>query len=74
MGHSWNPDNTLARWRQRFGEDAHSRIMPVAFEARGTAFRLRTDQGLDAAGPLPEDLPWRPKRPKRVGAQRSHWP
>jgi hypothetical protein len=74
MRHSWNPDNTLAQWRQRFGEDAHSRTVPVEFEARGTAFRLRTDQGLDTAGPLPKDLPWRAKTPRRVGAERRSWP
>ena len=74
MRHSWNPDNTLAQWRSRFGEDIHSRLLPIQFEAMGTAFRLQTDKGLDAAGPLPAGLPWRPADPKRVGCKRTHWP
>lgn len=48
--------------------------MPVQFEAMGTAFRLQTDKGLPAAGPLPAGLPWRPADPKRVGCKRTHWP
>jgi len=74
MRHSWNPDNTLDQWRDRFGEDSHSRLLPVQFDAMGTAFRLRTDKDLDAAGPLPESLPWRPANPKRIGCKRTHWP
>jgi len=59
LRHSWNPDNTLGQWRQRFGEDLHSRQMPVAVEQRGTGFRLLTTDGLDIACPLPERLGWR---------------
>jgi parallel beta-helix repeat protein len=74
MRHSWNPDNTLAQWRSRFGEDVHSRQMPVKFETRGAGFRLLTVAGLDKAGPLPEGLPWRPAVAKRIGCRRTQWP
>jgi len=74
MRHSWNPDNTLEQWRARFGEDAHSRAMPIAFELKGTSFRLLGTEGLDAACPLPSKLGWQPAGPGRAGCSRTRWP
>jgi hypothetical protein len=74
MRHSWNPDNTLEQWRQRFGEDLHSAQMPIDFEQRGTGFKVLTTTGLDIAGPLPAELKWKPDNPSRVGASRTSWP
>ena len=74
LRHSWNPDNTLAQWRARFGEDARSRSMPIDIEMRGTGFRLMTTDGLDATVPLPAAVDWRPAAPGRVGCSRTRWP
>ncbi len=74
LRHHWNPNNTLAQWQERFGEDLHSVLMPVGFEARGTGFRLLTAEGLDRAGPLPPELGWKPADPQRVGASLTQWP
>ena len=74
MRHSWNPNNTLEQWQQRFGEDMSSKLMPVEFELRGTGFRLLTTEGLDVAGPLPEGLDWQPQNPARVGSAITQWP
>lgn len=72
--HHWNPDNTLQQWQERFGEDLHSRLVPVAHELDGTSFRLLSTEGLDVAGPLPAQLGWKPAYPRRVGCDRTHWP
>jgi hypothetical protein len=74
MRHSWNPDNTLQEWQQRFGEDRHSKRMPVLFEFRGTGFKLLSREGMGAAGPLPEPLQWKPPAPGLVGASATQWP
>jgi Right handed beta helix region len=74
MRHSWNPNNTIDQWRERFGEDAHSVLMPVDFALTGTGCTILTTEGLDVAGPLPEGLPWQPANPKRVGCARTEWP
>jgi len=74
MRHHWNPDNALDRWRTLFREDLHSRLLPVAFESRGTDFRLKTTDDLDVACSLPEDSRWRSPMPKRVGCARTQWP
>jgi len=74
MRHSWNPDNTLAEWRQRFGEDTHSKAMAVPFETRGTGFRLLATEGMDVAAPLPKAVGWQPPTPGRVGSSRTQWP
>ncbi|MBE3069526.1 MAG: right-handed parallel beta-helix repeat-containing protein [Planctomycetes bacterium] len=74
MRHSWNPDNTLAEWQERFGEDRHSKQMPVPFEFRGTGFRLLSREGMDMAGPLPEAVGWKPPAPGVVGASMTQWP
>lgn len=74
MRHSWNPDNTLARWQKRFQEDLHSRLLPVAAERNGTGFRLVPCDGLDLAGQLPEDLRKFFAEPRAVGSSRTAWP
>ena len=74
MRHTWNPDNTFAQWQERFGEDRHSRLAPIACELRGTAFRLLTRDGLDGAAPLPPELRWTPTTPGRIGSSLTQWP
>ena len=74
LRHSWNPNNTLEQWRKRFGEDVHSKQVPVRFEFRGTGFKLLSRDGLPAAGPLPKQVPWKPTSPGRVGSARMQWP
>jgi len=74
MRHSWNPDNTLAEWQERFGEDRHSRLMPVQFDFRGTGFKLLSRDGTNVAGPLPEACGWKPAVPGLVGASITQWP
>lgn len=74
LRHTWNPNNTLAQWQERFGEDQHSRLMPIEFEVRGTGFKLLTSAGLDVAGPLPAALDWKPQEARRVGCTRTQWP
>lgn len=76
LRHSWNPNNTIEQWRERFGEDLHSTLAPVGWQCQGTGFRLNTLEGLDVAGPLPERVTqvWKPRNPKRAGADRTRWP
>jgi hypothetical protein len=74
MRHAWNPDNTLEEWQKRFGEDLHSKRRPVAFEMKGTGFKLLTREGLDAAEPLPDEAGWKPAAPARAGASIAQWP
>jgi len=72
----WNNDLTLEQWRQRYGLDLGSRIMPITHERAGTGFRLLTKKGLNVAVPLPEELSklWKPKHPQRAGSDRTVWP
>jgi len=74
MRHSWNPDNSLDQWRQRYGEDMNSRLMRVAWERKGTSFALVTTEGLEVASPLPAECPWKPTDPARVGSSITRWP
>jgi parallel beta-helix repeat protein len=74
LRHTWNPNNTLPQWRQRWGEDLHSREMPIEYELKGTSFRLLTTDGLAGAAALPKSLRWQPATPGRVGCQRTCWP
>ncbi len=34
LRHSWNPNNTLQQWQERFNEDKHSKLMPVPLRCR----------------------------------------
>jgi parallel beta-helix repeat protein len=76
MRHNWNDNNPLAQWQATFQHDQHSRQMPIQYQRFGTSFRLLTQTGLDVAGPLPPDVTrvWKPKNPKRVGADLTQWP
>lgn len=76
MRHNWNDNNTIEQWRARCGQDLHSALLPVAYERVGTGFRLLSTDGLDVAGPLPEEVTrvWQPGHPGRVGAERTEWP
>jgi hypothetical protein len=74
MRHSWNPDNTLAQWQERFKEDLHSALMPIAFEQRGTGFALTASDRLKNAAPLNDDVDAIVQPPPHVGCCRSAWP
>ena len=74
MRHHWNPDNTLDQWQQRFHEDLHSRLAAIAFEQRGSGFKLLTTEGLEAATPLPAEAQWQARPHGRVGATLTQWP
>ena len=74
MRHSWNPDNTLAQWQERFQEDLHSRLLPVAAERHGTGFRLVPCDELDFGGQLPDHLKKILPEPGTVGSSRTAWP
>ena len=76
LRHNWNDNNTLRQWQDRYRQDLHSRLMPVAYQRVGTGFKLLTRDGLDVAGPLPEAVRrvWQPRNPKRVGADLTQWP
>lgn len=71
----WNEDRTLAQWRERYGQDRHSRALPVDWTTMGRGFRLTAANELDFAVPLPEDVlaVWSPANPARVGAERTAW-
>jgi len=73
MRHSWNPNNTLEQWQQRWQEDLQSRRVPVECELPGMGFRLLTTEGLDIAGPVPVASGWQPAQPGRVGCARTEW-
>ena len=53
----WNPDNTLPAWQKRYGEDLHSRALPLRYTAGAGAFRLdeRDAAKLGFATPLPAE-------------------
>ncbi|HYW80546.1 MAG TPA: hypothetical protein VE890_13265, partial [Thermoguttaceae bacterium] len=68
------PDNTLAQWQERFQEDLHSRLLPVAAEQSGTGFRLIPCDELNFNGPLPDHLREILPTPHTVGSSRTVWP
>ena len=74
LRHSWNPDNTLPQWQQRFGEDRHSKTVLLNFEFRGTGFKLLSRDGLETAGPLPNQAGWKSSAPNHAGASITQWP
>ncbi len=73
MRHSWNPDNTLAQWRERFGEDVHSTLAPVAVELRGDGFLLKSTEGLGPIGPLPDKVRAAVGPLSHAGCRRTEW-
>jgi len=74
LRHSWNPNNTLAEWRQRFQEDRHSALVPVEFELTGMRFLLKSNPRLESLAPLPEDVRSQLPPLKQVGCCRPQWP
>ncbi len=74
MRHSWNTDNTLAQWRERFQEDLNSRLLPVTAKQIGTGFHLNPCDGLDFTGALPEHVKELLPAPRSVGCSRTAWP
>jgi len=74
LRHSWNPDNTLAQWQQRFQEDLHSTLLPVAFELTGTRFVIKNGQGLNSLAPLPDEVRAVLPGASQVGCRRTEWP
>ena len=74
MRHSWNPDNTLSQWQERFKEDLHSTLMPVAFQQKGTGFSLITCDGLKELAPLPGEIRAIIQPPPNIGCRRTEWP
>jgi parallel beta-helix repeat protein len=74
MRHSWNPNNTLGEWQERFGEDLHSTEMPVAFEMKGTGFAFEICKGLEAPEPLSEDVSAVLSPISHAGCRRAGWP
>ncbi len=73
MRHSWNPDNALAQWQERFQEDLHSRLLPVTAQQCGTGFQLNPCDGLDFTGPLPDHVKEILPAPGNVGSSRTVW-
>ena len=74
MRHSWNPDNTLAEWKGRFGEDLHSALVTADFRQTGIAIALQALDRLPKAEPLPDDLRTILGPFSRVGCHRTVWP
>jgi len=73
MRHSWNPNNTLPQWQERFEEDVHSTQKPVAFSLKGTAFALTDREELAAPGPLPEAVRAILPSISHAGCRRCEW-
>jgi hypothetical protein len=71
---SWNPDNTLAQWQERFKEDVHSTLLPIGFRQKGTGFALRLREPLPNATPLPDALRAIFQPPRKPGCRRTAWP
>lgn len=76
LRHSWNPDNTLARWQQDFQEDRHSIQLPLEFELQGTGFLLKIKDRPRGAGALPDEVRkvWSPHDGSLIGSQLTRWP
>jgi parallel beta-helix repeat protein len=76
LRHNWNDNNTFSQWQERYRQDEHSRRMPVPYDRSATGFRLLAPGQLDVAGPLPNAVTrvWKPRSPKRVGANLTRWP
>ena len=76
MRHNWNNGNTLPSGSSDSPRTSTRRQMTVDYQRSGTSFKLLTHEGLDVAGPLPDEVKriWQPANPKRVGATRTQWP
>jgi parallel beta-helix repeat protein len=76
MRHNWNDNNPLPRWQSAFGQDKRSRAAAIQYERFGTGVKILAGDALQAAGPLPDAVSkvWRPRDPRRVGADLTEWP
>ncbi len=74
LRHSWNPNNTLAQWQQRFQEDLHSALVPADFELTGMRFALKLDPPLDNLAPLPDEIRSLLPPLTHAGCRRTQWP
>ena len=75
MRHSWNPDNTLAQWQERFKEDLHSAPHADRVRAERNGFVLTASDRLKNAAPLNDETLMRfVQPPPHVGCCRSAWP
>ncbi len=74
MRHTWNTNNTLTQWQERFQEDMHSMMVPIAFELQGTRFAVCDREELIAAGPLPEAVQAILPQISHPGCRRFEWP
>jgi hypothetical protein len=74
LRHSWNPDNTLDEWQQRFREDLHSSLVPVSYELTGMRFALESHTGLETCAPLPDEVRAEFPQLTSVGCRRTQWP
>ena len=74
LRHSWNPDNTLAQWQERFQEDLHSQSLPIDFQAAGTSFRVQPRTGTDQLAPLPDAVRSLLPPLTSAGCRRVRWP
>jgi len=75
-GYGHGNTRPLDQWRERFGEDIRSRVLPIFFQSSHAGFRLLATEGLDFAAPLPEEVTrlWQPRVPGQVGAGVASWP
>ena len=73
---AWGKEHTLAEWQQLFGEDTHSKVVPVNYHCSHDGFWQESRRGLDVGTPLPDSVTkiWKPDSPGYVGADRLRWP
>ena len=73
---AWGKEHTLAEWQKLFGEDLHSRVVPVHYWCGHDGFEQMTSDGLDFGAPLPDSVTkiWKPGKPRQVGANITRWP
>jgi parallel beta-helix repeat protein len=75
LRHSWNPDNTLTQWQERFHEDLHSSLVPIPCQVTQSQFAMAaTDNVLSSIAPLPEDVRSLLPPLRSAGCQRRQWP
>ncbi len=74
LRHTWNPDHTLAQWQQRFQEDLHSALVPLAFELRGPRVAIQGCSELTELASLPDAVRALIPAVGHVGCSRTAWP
>ena len=68
-----NEKHHLADWRETFGQDRHSVVLPLCYDIKGGNLQLQGDASLEQAGQIevPGCYGWDPPNPTRVGADIS---